>query len=178
MRHSFIVVLCFMICCSAFSQTNSPSPIIPEADGFIVIKDAKMQPDKNKIYKAVYDATKVSRDSTKILPALNNAGAVLNDLGVCGIPVNHAKFVIVFHGASVDGIRDNQHYKEKYGIDNPNLKVLTELKKAGVQLFVCGQYLLGENIDFKTISPDVSIASDALIVLLTFQNEGYALMNF
>lgn len=172
-----VAMSCLLIGLNAYSQKNS-TPVIPEADGFVIIKSATLQPDKNKTYKAIYDATRAARDSSKILPALNNAGAVLNDLGVCGIPLNHARFVVVFHGASVDGIRDNAHYKEKYGIDNPNLKVLTELKKAGVQLYVCGQYLLGENIDFKTISPDVTVASDALIVLLTFQNEGYALMSY
>ena len=60
----------------------------------------------------------------------------------------------------------------------PNLKVLHELKKTGVQLFVCCQNLLAENIDSETISPDVAVASDALIVLMTFQNDGYALISF
>ena len=137
-----------------------------------------MQPDKTRVYKAIYDATKIARDSSQILPALNMAGSELNALGVCGISTNQAKFVIVFHGAAINGILDNNHYKAKYGIDNPNLKVLNELKRTGVKLFVCGQNLLAENIDLQTISPDVTVASDALIVLMTFQNDGYALMSF
>ena len=47
-----------------------------------------------------------------------------------------------------------------------------------VKLFVCGQNLLGESMDAKIISPDVMVASDALIVLMTWQNDGYALMSF
>jgi intracellular sulfur oxidation DsrE/DsrF family protein len=58
------------------------------------------------------------------------------------------------------------------------LKVLSELKKLGVQLFVGGQNLLAENIEPKIISPDVTVASDALIVVMAFQNDGYALMGF
>jgi len=81
-------------------------------------------------------------------------------------------------GTAINGILDNYHYKEKYGIDNSNLKVLAELKRKGVQLFACGQNLLAESIDLKAISPDVTVASDALIVLMTFQNDGYALMNY
>jgi intracellular sulfur oxidation DsrE/DsrF family protein len=154
------------------------SPVIPEADGFVIIKNAKIQPDKNRIYKAIYDATKPSPRAGIILPALNMAGSELNALGVCGIPLNHARFVIVFHGAALDGILDNESYKQKFGVDNPNLKVLSAMKKAGVLLFVCGQNLIAENIDMKTISGDVTIASDALIVLMTFQNKGYALLNF
>jgi intracellular sulfur oxidation DsrE/DsrF family protein len=178
MKYSIFPLLSFIISLTSITKAQAQSPIIPEADGFIIIKEAKVQPDKNKIYKAIYDATKTPKDSSHILPALNMAGSELNALGVCNIPVNHAKFVVVFHGSAISGILDNYHYKQKYGIDNPNLKVLKELRNIGVQLFVCGQNLLSENIDFKTLSPDVTVASDALIVLMVFQNDGYALMSF
>lgn len=162
---------------NAEAQING-SPVISQADGFIIIPNAKIPPDKNRIYRAIYDGTKASKDSSQIIPALNMAGSELNALAVSKIPLSHAKFVVVFHGAAINGILDNDHYKAKYGIANPNLKVLAELKRAGVQLFVCGQNLLAENIDPKTISHDVAVASDALIVLMAYQNDGYALMNF
>jgi intracellular sulfur oxidation DsrE/DsrF family protein len=162
---------------NAAAQTND-SPVIPEADGFVVVPNAKVPPTKSRIYRAIYDATKASKDSSQLMPALNMAGSELNALAVSKIPLSHAKFVIVFHGAALDGIMDDEHYKAKFGIANPNLKVLSELKKAGVELFVCGQNLLAERIDPKTISADVAIASDALIVLMAYQNNGYALMSF
>lgn len=170
-------VIAMLLLFNAEGQNNS-SPVIPQADGFIVIPNAKIPPDKNRIYRAIYDATKASKDSSQIIPAINMAGSELNALGVSKIPLSHAKFAIVFHGAALNGILDDEHYKAKYGIANPNLKVLSELKKAGVQLFVCGQNLLGENIDPQIISPDVAVASDALIVLMAYQNDGYALISF
>lgn len=154
-----ISMLSFSYCSS---QSNS-APVIAQADGFIIIPNAKIPPDKNHIYKAIYDATKAPKDSSQILPALNMAGSELNALGVSKIPLSHAKFIVVFHGAALIGILDDEHYKAKFGIANPNLKVLSKLKKSGVQLFVCGQNLLAENIDPKTISSDVAVASDALI---------------
>ena len=173
-----LIVLCSLLCIIQSALAQNSSPVIKEADGFVVIPTAKMQPDRSHVYKAVYDATKASRDSTQILPALNMAGSELNALAVSRIPLSHAKFVIVFHGAAIYGILDNASYRKQYGVDNPNLNVLSTLKQAGTQLFVCGQNLLSENIDFKTVSPEVTIASDALIVLMTFQNNGYALMSF
>jgi len=176
MKYIVMLFVCFQsITCLA--QQNA-SPVIPEADGFFVIKNAKLQPDKTKIYKAIYDATKAASAPTAIIPALNMSGSELNALAVCHIPISHAKFVVVFHGAALFGILDNAHYKEKYGVDYPNLKVLTEMKKAGVQLFVCGQNLMAENIDVKTIAPEVTVASDALIVLMEYQMNGYALLSF
>ena len=45
-------------------------------------------------------------------------------------------------------------------------------------IFVCGQYLAAEKIDPKTITLDVTRAADALLVLIQYQNKGYALMSF
>jgi intracellular sulfur oxidation DsrE/DsrF family protein len=52
------------------------------------------------------------------------------------------------------------------------------MKKCGVEFFVCGQYLAGEKIDPKTLTRDVTIAADALLVLMEYQNKGYALLSF
>ena len=173
---SFLLVT-LLISATSTAQVNH-APAIPEADGYTVIPGAKINPDKKRIYRAIYDATKAAKDASQLVSALNMAGSELNGLAVCKIPLTHAKFVVVFHGAAINAILDDAHYKEKFGVSNPNLNVLAELKKSGVKLFVCGQNLLAENIDSKIISPDVMVASDALIVLMTYQNDGYALMSF
>jgi intracellular sulfur oxidation DsrE/DsrF family protein len=167
-----------MFCCLSSSAQGSSSPAIAEADGYTTIPGAKLPPDRNRTYRAIFDATKAAKENSQLIPAINMAGSLLNDLAVCKIPLTHAKFVVVFHGAAIYSILDDTHYREKFGIANPNLKVLSGLKKAGVKLFVCGQNLLAENIDPEIISSDVAVASDALIVLMTYQNDGYALMSF
>jgi len=43
-------------------------------------------------------------------------------------------------------------------------------------LFVCGQNLAFAQVDPKILTPSVSVASDASIVLMTYQNRGYALL--
>lgn len=154
------------------------SPVIPEADGYVLIPNAAVSPDKKRIYRAVYDATRAAKEPSVLIPALNMAGSELNALAVEGVPLRNAKFIVVFHGAAINGVLDEAHYKAKFGVSNPNLKVLSELKKNGVKIFVCGQNLVAENIDPKSLSPDVTVASDALIVLMTYQNDGYALMSF
>jgi intracellular sulfur oxidation DsrE/DsrF family protein len=106
------------------------------------------------------------------------AGSELNALAAVSVPVKQARFVVVFHGAAVDGILDNDHYKEKFGLNNPNLSVIAAMKKRGVEFFVCGQYLAGEKIDPKILTRDVTIAADALLVLMEYQNKGYALLSF
>jgi intracellular sulfur oxidation DsrE/DsrF family protein len=105
------------------------------------------------------------------------AGSELNALAGVNVPLQNARFAIVFHGAAVDDILDVAHYKGKFGTNNPNLKVIGEMKKHGVEFFVCGQYLAAEKIDPKTITPDVTVAADAF-VLMQYQNKGCALISF
>jgi intracellular sulfur oxidation DsrE/DsrF family protein len=161
------------------AQWGKPSAlVIPEADGYVSIPNVAIPPDKKRTYRAIYDATRASKDPKQLLPALNMAGSELNAFAATGVPPRNVKFAIVFHGPAINGIFDDEHYKAKFGVSNPNLKVLTELKKAGVEIFVCGQNLVAENIDPKIISRDVTVASDALIVLMAYQNDGYALVSF
>jgi len=164
---------------AAFAQWPAPvSPVIPEADGYVAIPDVAKAPTKEHIYKAVFDATQGADAPSQILPALNMAGSELNALGAAGVPLSNAQFVVVFHGAALDGILDDAHYRAKYGVANPNLKVLSAMRKAGVTLYACGQNLAFAKVPPATISQDVTVASDALLVSMEYQNAGYALLSF
>jgi len=175
---AFLILIATVAAAATGDWPLPKAPIIPEADGYVAIPDAAVPPTKNAKYQAVFDATHLAEKAAQLLPALNMAGSELNALGAVNAPLANAKFVIVFHGPAVDGILDNPHYKAKFGIDNPNLKVITEMKKQGVEFFVCGQHLAGEKIDPKTLSKDVTVAADALLVLIQYQNKGYALLSF
>ena len=106
------------------------------------------------------------------------AGSELNAFSVAHVSQGKIRFAVVFHGAALDGILDDAHYRGKFGVANPNLPVLEQMRKAGVELFVCGQNLAAEHIDPATLAPSVSVASDALIVLISYQNHGYAVLSF
>ncbi len=164
---------------AAAAQWPPPkSPAVPQADGYVEIPNVALPPNRGSKYYAIFDATRLADKATELMPALNMAGSELNALAASNVPLSNAKFAVVFQGRAVDGILDNKHYKVKFGIDNPNLKVIAQMKKQGVEFFVCGQYLAGEKIDPKSLTPDVTVAADALLVLMTFQNKGYALMSF
>jgi intracellular sulfur oxidation DsrE/DsrF family protein len=174
-----LVAIAMSLAIPAPGQLPAPaSPVIPEADGYVAIPHVAKAPTRTRVYRAVFDATQGAHTPQQILPALNMAGSELNALGASGVPLTNARFVIVFHGAALDGILDDAHYKAKFGVPNPNLKVLTAMKKAGVELFVCGQNLVAVKVDPATIAPGVTVASDALLVSMEYQNAGYALMSF
>lgn len=170
-----------LLATAASATTHWPAPkasVIPEADGYVDIPGAAVRPQMTRVYRVVFDATRAADQPNQLVPALNMAGSELNALGAIGAPLGNAKFVVVFHGAAINGILTETAYRAKYGVSNPNLKVLAKMRRLGVELYVCGQNLAFENIDAKTITPEVKVASDALIVLMTYQNKGYALLSF
>jgi intracellular sulfur oxidation DsrE/DsrF family protein len=174
-----LFILTMISSTSASAQWPPPqAPVVPKADGYVVIRDVAIPPDPEQTYRAIFDSTRGADKPTELLPALNMAGSELNAYGVAHVPQGNVKFVVVFHGAALDGLLADAQYKVKFGVSNPNLEVLDQFKNAGVELFVCGQNLAFEHIDPKTLSPAVSVASDALIVLMTYQNRGYALLSF
>ena len=172
------IVLIFTVNAAVAQWPEPKSPAVPEADGYVEIPNVALSPTKNRKYKAIFDATRPAAKWTYLVPALNMAGSELNALAAANVSLSNAKFAVVFHGPAVEGILDNDHYKAKFATDNPNLKVIAEMKKQGVEFFVCGQYLASEKIDPKTLTRDVTVAADALLVLMHYQNKGYALMSF
>ena len=175
----FLLSLSAVYARAALAEWPAPqSPAIPAADGYVVIPGASMPPDPSRTYRVMWDATRAADQPSQILPALNMAGSELNAFEVTGVPARNVKFVVVFHGAALDGIVDDAHFQAKFGVANPNLPVLEQFKKRGVELYVCGQNLAFAKIDPASLSPLVKVASDALIVLMTYENQGYALLSF
>ena len=125
---TFIVLISTVTLASA--QWPSPkAPAVSGADGYVDIPNAVLAPTKNGTYRAVFDATRAAQKPTDLLPALNMAGSELNALAASNVPLANARFAVVFHGPAVDGILDEPHYKARFGMSNPNLKAIAEMKK-------------------------------------------------
>jgi len=154
------------------------APIITGATGYIDIPGAAVPPTHKHVYRAVFDATRAAGKPADVIPALDAAGSELNALGVAGVPMRNAKFVIVFHGGAIGALLDDAHYQARFGMANPNLPLLQDLRRHAVELDVGGQDLAADHVEPAALTPLVRVASDALIVLVTYQNEGYALLSF
>lgn len=63
-------------------------------------------------------------------------------------------------------------------IDNTNLPVLAELRRQGVELYVCGQSLLGDNVPPNAVDKLVTVAEDGVVVLRDYGSRGYAQLVF
>ena len=71
------------------------------------------------------------------------------------------KIAAIVHGGLSRAVLNNEAYKEKYGIDNPNIVAIQELKKVGVEFYLCGQSMSFLQLPQEDITPEVKVAISA-----------------
>lgn len=136
--------------------------------------DAGQQPDKNTIYKVVFNVTKGSKNMSKPNPGLDHVARAVNVFASAGVPLDHLHFVAVIHGPATASVLNAKAYKHKFGTANPNPKLIKELRTAGVKVEVCGQALSEHHFADAQINTDVTISLSALSDLAIYGQRGYA----
>jgi intracellular sulfur oxidation DsrE/DsrF family protein len=136
---------------------------------------AAYQPQRNETYKVVFSVTNAGKPD-EVNPSLDRVARTVNLYASAGVPLNHLKFVAVMSGAATDGALDNEHYRQKYGADNPNLNLIRKLRNAGVDVAVCGQAAAEHQDQYEWIAPEVTLALSALTTITTLEHQGYALV--
>lgn len=152
------------------------TPTVPGYGRIHYLPQAHYLPDKNKTYKVVFALTKAAPSPDKVNPALDHIARAVNLYVAAGVPVSHLKFVGIAYGPATALAIDNEHYRAKFGVDNPNLKLVQMLRKDGVDIAVCAQAVAEHGFQENWVSPDVTLALAGLTTVIDLQQAGYALM--
>jgi intracellular sulfur oxidation DsrE/DsrF family protein len=158
---------------SALAQSAQTLPI-PSVKAATDIPGAHELPDPSLTYKIAFDLGKASPKIDEVNPGLLKIAEYFNTLANNGVPADHRKVVVVFHQQGTELVLNNAAYKARNdGHDNPNIALLQSMKKAGIDLRVCGQGVLGRKIDAATILPEVQVDLWAMTTFTTLQLRGY-----
>ena len=158
--------------------------VIKNHGGIVVLPDAAQQPKKNS--KVILDITADKVEGGVIL-GLDRAALILNEYTEAGVGIDNGfKMAIILHGAATKAALSHEGYAkhtDSYKTDlgktnNPNLELIQELKKAGVNIYVCGQALAHHGYATSEVAPDVKVAVSAATVNINVQMDGYAYIPF
>jgi len=130
-------------------------------------------PDPKLTYKLVFDLAGGPDSPDKVNPGLQGVAMFINTLAKYGVPANHRIIAVVFHQKSTPAILINDEYRKRYNTDNPDIALVQAMKKAGVDFRVCGQAVLGNHIDPKTIQPEIELDLWAGITIPNLMMRGY-----
>jgi intracellular sulfur oxidation DsrE/DsrF family protein len=104
---------------------------------------------------------------------LDRVARAVNIFTAAGVPLSHLHFVVVIHGPATPSVLDNAHYREKFSVDNPNIKLISDLEKAGVRVVVCGQALAHQSLPQNWVNPQVEITLAAITDIIMLEQQGY-----
>ncbi len=154
------------------------NPVIKRTGGIFDIPFAVERPDPNLVYNVVIEVERHSDGPDSLNWSLYNVARYLNLLSVGGVPAKNVNVVVVIHGGATYTAMNNDQYRAKYKVDNPNLGLYKELETAGVKLFVCGQSIVNRKVDRMRMVPEVKPALSMLTTVTTYQLKGYAYLKF
>ena len=170
------MLVCVPMCASATDYPAPQSPAVPAGTGYVEVPGAAVAMDAKHVYKVIVDGINAAPSPGGVIPALGRASLIVNALTVAHVPAANRKVVVVFHGPSVDGLLRNDAYRKQFAVDNPNTKVIEQLAASGVELFVCAQHMANHKLGMEMLAPQVKLATAASLVLIAYQNEGYAVL--
>jgi intracellular sulfur oxidation DsrE/DsrF family protein len=153
------------------------TPAVQGFGGVHPLPHAMVQPHAKHRYKAIFDVTSGAKDPSGINPGLKHVARAVNAFASAGVPLSHLHFVAIVHGPKATAaVLSDAGYKKLFNMDNPNTKLLSELKKAGVKVYVCGQAMFDLKYPLSDVSKNVHVALSALSTVVIYGDMGYAYM--
>ena len=162
---------------STFAQTPQ-FPIVKGYGGIYEIPDATERPDGTLEYKILVDLTSASEDNKQVSRFVDNVARMMNLHGLAGVTKDRIKVKVIIHGGGVFTLLNDENYKNRFEVENPNLKVFQALEEAGAEILVCGQSLIARNLKTADLWPGVTIAHSALTTITTYVPKGYIQLKF
>jgi intracellular sulfur oxidation DsrE/DsrF family protein len=145
--------------------------------GVVKTKAKALDYNKDLEYKIAIDITDKISDSTQIMATLVEAARTYNLNIANGVPKKKLNMAVVIHGGAIQGILNEEAYQAKFGVPNPNIAVIKQMKKEGIKFYVCAQVLAMRQIPEDKVMKEVDLAISAKTALITLDQMGYSYMN-
>ena len=151
------------------------SPTIVGAGRFHPMPGAAYQPDPDAVYKVVFSLGRAGVTPSDVSRSLDNVARAVNLYVDAGVPLSHLKFVAIAAGKATPIVLNDVQYRKLYGVANPNLAVIAQLRAAGVDVAVCAQAMAEHGFRYGWVDAHVTVALSGLTTVIDLQHEGYAL---
>lgn len=168
----FLLTAMGLVTPAAAEEPQFLFPLIKGYGGVVALPQAAEPPRSGA--KIVFDITADSKPD-EVNRGLESVARYLNLNAQAGHRPNQVRLALVLHGSATRCALQDEAYREAARSSvNPNLPLLAELKKHGVELFVCGQSLARNKFASSQVAGDVAIAASAMTVSANKQLDGYA----
>jgi len=161
------------VAAASLAQASEP---VPDYGKISPVAGASNLPDRQLQYRVIFSVTKASEKPANASASLEKVARFLNLLGSQGIPRRKQDVIVILHGQATTAVLEDNAYRSRYGVPNPNLPLIRALRKAGATVHVCGQALAAQKIDPAALAADVIIDLSAMTTIATLQLRGWVLL--
>jgi len=177
MKYWLFAVIASAFFMEAAAQKTIRPYITAYGDVFEVNAPKEVVNKKNK-YKILIDIVSPAANAKEISEHFENIARIANLHVAAGVKPENLSVMAVVHGSAVSFILNNETYKQKFGVDNPNQPLFTALKAAGIPLYVCGQTLFKRKVDAATLAPEFEIVQSAVTTITTYAPQGFTVLKY
>ena len=176
-----LAVIAIAALSSAVQAADSPADFwtTPTVHGYGKIHnlpEAAYRPQADQTYRIVFSITQASKSPASVNAALDHVARTVNLYTAAGVPLDHLSFVAVVSGPATPLVLNDAQYRTAYGVANPNLALIAELRTAGVDVAVCGQAVAEHKFQYDWVDKSVALALSALTTVTTLEHQGYSLL--
>ncbi|MEO9892555.1 DsrE family protein [Aurantibacter sp.] len=168
-----IVLILILLGSTACISAQKTGPVIKDYGKVWKIDHLDFKTNKSNTFKALFDVSYSPEDKMKLNGSLETAARFLNMHVQDGVPLEQIKVALVVHGNSSKDLLNSKAYKAKYGVVNPNEKMLKDLMNVGVDIVFCGQTFSSLGYLRNDLIPGVQISLSAMTALIQFQEDEY-----
>ncbi|QNM83908.1 DsrE family protein [Sphingomonas sabuli] len=160
----------------AAPQDFHAGPAIP-AFGKVARVDSDMALPADATWKHSFDVA--AGDKGKFNRGLESAARLANMMAEAGVAGDRMRIAIVVHGPAVLDVANARRYAAAYpGAANPNAALVAALVAAGMDVWVCGQSAVGQDVAKADLLPGVKMAVSAMTAHAELQRQGYSINPF
>jgi intracellular sulfur oxidation DsrE/DsrF family protein len=177
MKRTAWLLACLLITMAVNAQ-NKVNPVVKKFGTITEVPYSVENPDPKLDYKIVIEINSENPKPEMVHEFFDKVASVVNLHALGGVPAKKLHVIMVIHGPAAQLVVNNEAYRKKYNLDNPNIPLFKELTDAGVKIFVCGQSLNKRSIAPESVAAEVKPALSAITTLTTYQLKGYSLLKF
>lgn len=157
---------------AAAQQRTQAGPII-ESAGAVFAVSPDMPTPNDRDYRVAFEIATPASAPDVLNQSINTVARFLNMHAQAGVPAERLSGAIVAHGAASFELLDDEAYRQRFGVDNPNAELIRELIAAGQPVILCGQSAASRGVPVDGLIPGVQVALSAMTAFLLLQDEGY-----
>lgn len=153
-------------------------PVIEHFGAVYPVAHPDFQTPTDVEYRVVFDVSQSPEDYRTVNPHIDTLARFLNMHAQAGVPQEKMELALVLHGTAGKDALHHTAYRERFGVENPNLELLHALHEAGVQIYLCGQTASHRGYPKEDLASSVQLALSAMTVFAVLQSQGYVLNPF